>query len=364
MSGSWLCRNDFDRERLIDMEERIKPVRRLAMGILALALIAGAPWIGWWTLIPLAGAAGFFLAADAKLERSERPEYLMFGAWVGSEVMIAGAVALTGGPAVATLSWLAIPVVTLSARFSLRGVIIGVAIAIALLVAVAFVSDSGAVLDNPTLVMAPLALILATAVLSTALMQSDMEHRGEAVIDSLTGMLNRKALTNRVDELAQQSAVTGEPVGMILGDLDRFKDVNDSQGHAAGDAALTDVAYLLRKRLRAFDLAYRIGGEEFLVLLPGADTRECARIAEDLRQAVAADTAGDGSSLTISFGVSASARGGGFDYQKVFAAADDALYEAKSEGRNRVCERPPVVFSDAIPSAAMQTASAATSTAS
>jgi diguanylate cyclase (GGDEF)-like protein len=364
MSGNWLCRDDFDRERLLDMEERIKPVRRLAMAILAIALIAGAPWIGWWTLLPLVGAAGFFLAADARLQRSERPEFLMFGAWVGSEAMIAIAVALTGGPAVATLSWLAIPVVTLSARFSLRGVIIGVAIAIALLLAVAFGSEAGAVLDNPPLVMAPLALILATAVLSTALMQSDVEHRGEAVIDSLTGMLNRKALMNRVSELAQQSEVTGEPVGMILGDLDRFKDVNDSQGHAAGDAALTDVAYLLRKRLRAFDLAYRIGGEEFLVLLPGADTAECARIAEDLRRAVAADTMGEGSSLTISFGVSASARGAGFDYDRVFAAADEALYEAKSDGRNKVCERPPVFLSGAAASATMQAPSAATSTAS
>jgi diguanylate cyclase (GGDEF)-like protein len=364
MSGSWLCRDDFDRERLLDMEERIKPVRRLAMGILALALIVGAPWVGWWTLIPLAGAAAFFVAADSRLNSSERPEYLMFGAWVGSEVMIAIAVALTGGPQVATLSWLAIPVVTLSARFSLRGVTIGVSIAIALLLAVAFASDTGAVLDNPPLVFAPLALILAVAVLSTALMQSDLHHRGEAVIDSLTGMLNRKALMNRVGELAQQSEVTGQPVGMILGDLDRFKKVNDSQGHAAGDAALTDVAYLLRKQLRAFDLAYRIGGEEFLILLPGADTRECAMLAEELRQAVAADTLGDGSELTISFGVSASARGGGFDYDRVFAAADEALYEAKSGGRNRVCERPPVVFSDSTSSAPMQTPSAATSTAS
>src|SRR4051812_38279521 len=305
MSGNWLCRDDFDRERLLDMEERIKPVRRLAMAILAIALIAGGPWIGWWALLPLGGAAGCFLAADARLQRSERPEFLMFGAWVGSEVMIAIAVALTGGPEVATLSWIAIPVVTLSARFSLRGVVIGVAIAIALLLAVAFGTDAGAVLDNPPLVTAPLALILAIAVLSTALMQSDMEHRGEAVIDSLTGMLNRKALTNRVGELAQQSEVTGEPVGMIFGDLDRFKDVNDSQGHAAGDAALTDVAYLLRKRLRAFDLAYRVGGEEFLILLPGADTPKCARIAEELRAAVASEPVGEGTMLTISFGVSA-----------------------------------------------------------
>lgn len=346
------------------MEERIKPVRRVAMGILAVALIASGPWLGWWTLIPLAGAAGFFLAADARLARSERPEYLMFGAWVGSEVMIAGAVALTGGPEVATLSWLAIPVVTLSARFSVRGVLTGVAIAMALLILVAFVQDASAVADSPPLVLAPLALILAVAVLSMALMESDMHHRGEAVIDSLTGMLNRKALMNRVGELAQQSALTGEPVGLILGDLDAFKQVNDSQGHAAGDAALTDVAYLLRKRLRAFDLAYRIGGEEFLILVPGADTRECGRMAEELRRAVAADEVGDGTALTISFGVAASPRGEGFDYDEVFAAADEALYEAKSEGRNRVCERAPVVFSGSSPSAALQAPSAAASTAS
>jgi diguanylate cyclase (GGDEF)-like protein len=364
MSGSWLCRDDFDRERLLDMEERIKPVRRLAMGILAVALVVCAPWLGWWTLIPLACAAVFFLVADARLERSERPEYLMFGAWVGSEAMIAVAVALTGGPDVATLSWLAIPVVTLSARFSLRGVVTGVAISIVLLMAVAFSAGAAEIIDKPTLLLAPLSLILAVAVLSTALMESDMEHRGEAVIDALTGMLNRKALMNRVGELAQQSAVTGEPVGMILGDLDRFKHVNDSQGHAAGDAALTDVAYLLRKRLRAFDLAYRVGGEEFLILLPGASTRTCARIAEDLRAAVSADTVGDGSELTISFGVSASARGAGFEYDRVFSAADEALYEAKSEGRNRVCERPPVVFSEMAASATMHAPRAATSTAS
>jgi diguanylate cyclase (GGDEF)-like protein len=364
MSGSWLCRDDFDRERLLDMEERIKPVRRVAIGILAVALIAAAPWIGLWTLLPLGVAAGLFALADARLERSERPEYVMFAAWALSEVTIAAAVALSGGPKAATLAWIAIPVITLSARFSLRGMLTGVAIAISLVLAVAFGTATTEVLGNPPLVMAPVALILAIAVLSTALMQSDVEHRSEAVIDSLTGMLNRKALVNRVIELAQQSELTGQPVGMILGDLDQFKEINDSQGHAAGDAALTDVAYLLRKRLRAFDLAYRIGGEEFLILLPGADTRECATIAEELRRAVAADTVGDGSALTISFGVSASAPGDGFDYDRVFAAADEALYEAKSEGRNKVCERRPVVFSENRSSAKMQPASAAASVAS
>jgi diguanylate cyclase (GGDEF)-like protein len=340
MAGTWLCRDDMDRERLLDMEERLKPVRRVAFAFLGITLVLSAPWIGLWTLLPLALAGGLFLAADARLEHSERPEYLMFAAWALSEVTIAAAVALSGGPETATLSWIAIPVVTLSARFSLRGMLVGVALAIGLVLAVAFITNPAAVIDNPPLVMAPIALILATAALSTALMQSDLDHRSEAVVDQLTGMLNRKALANRVDELVQQSELTGQPVGMIVADVDRFKEINDTHGHAAGDAVLTDVAYLFRKRLRAFDLAYRIGGEEFLILLPGGDIPECADLAESLREGVASNTMGDGMSVTVSFGVSASPAGAGFDNEKVFAAADDALYEAKSLGRNRVCTKP------------------------
>jgi diguanylate cyclase (GGDEF)-like protein len=325
----------MDRERLLDMEERLKPVRRVAMIVLAVALAAGAPWLGWWTLVPLAFAAGLFALADRRLPDAKRPEYLMFAAWAGTEVTIAVAVALTGGPHEATLSWLAIPVVTLSARFSLRGVCVGVGIALLCLAAVAFGTDAAAVLDNPTVVMAPAAVILSVAILSTALMRSDVEHRGEAVIDPLTGMLNRNALTNRVSELTQQSEVTGQPIGLVIGDLDHFKGINDSLGHAVGDQVLKQIAYEMRRHLRAFDLAYRLGGDEFIFLLPGAEVRECRSLADQLRRAVE-KTMGDSVRVTISLGVSASTPGQEFDYDAVFAAADAALYEAKQAGRNRV----------------------------
>ena len=104
---------------------------------------------------------------------------------------------------------------------------------------------------------------------------------------------------------------------------------------------LQDVAYLLRKQLRAFDLAYRIGGEEFLVLLPGANLEQTAAMAERLRRGVEADTVGGGLRVTMSFGVSASAREPAFDYQSVCDEADAALYEAKRQGRNRVCSGAP-----------------------
>jgi diguanylate cyclase (GGDEF)-like protein len=121
---------------------------------------------------------------------------------------------------------------------------------------------------------------------------------------------------------------------MIIVDLDRFKRINDEHGHAAGDAVLVDVAYTLRKELRAFDLAYRMGGEEFLVVLPGATLGEAEAIAERLREAVAEQPAG-GHAVTMSFGV-ASSGGGGFDHEAVLQAADEALYEAKRAGRDRV----------------------------
>ena len=246
-------------------------------------------------------------------------------------------VALSGGTRTPTMAWFAIPVVTLSSRFSLRGVVAGVSFTLALLVTVALSTAVSAVLHDPTALIAPAVMVIAVAMLSTALMRSDVEHRSEAVVDPLTGMLNRNALASRVAELAQQSELSGEPVGLILADLDHFKQVNDSLGHATGDAVLRDVAYVLRKELRAFDLAYRLGGEEFLVLLPGADGHQTRELAEELREAVCAGAVGGGVEVTVSLGVSASRRGEAFDYAAVFGEADAALYEAKRSGRDRVC---------------------------
>ncbi len=336
-STSWLCRDDFDRERMLDMEERVRPVRQRTFAILILALIATGPWLGWWPLAFIVPAVTCFVLADKLMPRMERPEYLMFAAWVLSCTIIAGAVALNGGAREPTLSWLAIPVITLSSRFSMRGVVAGVIITIGLALVVSFGVDPSAVIHNPVLVIAPSALILCVAVLSTPLMRSDIEHRSDAVIDQLTGMLNRKALSARAQELAQQSEFTREPVGLIVGDLDHFKNVNDTRGHAVGDIVLKEVAYVLRKHLRAFDLAYRLGGEEFLILVPGSDLAQTAELAERLREGVCAEELGGGVAVTMSFGVGASAHDERFAYAAVFAEADAALYRAKRSGRDRVC---------------------------
>ena len=334
---SWLCRDDFDRQRMLEMEERIRPVRRRAAVIMTLAILAASPWLGWWPLGFVVSIMGGFAAADALMPRLARPELLMFGAWIASALTIAVAVALSGSQGTSALPLLAIPVLTLSSRFSTRGVIVGVLVSLALAFAVGFGVDGSTVLANPVLLIIPAALILCAAVLSTPLMESDIQHRSNAVIDQLTGMLNRHALALRAQELTEQAGVTGEPIGLIVADIDRFKAVNDTYGHPAGDAVLKDVAYALRKQLRAFDLAYRLGGEEFLVLLPGAELESAEELAERLRESVSADPLGPGVSLTMSFGVCGSSRGEPFDYASVLARADAALYEAKRAGRDRVC---------------------------
>ena len=147
-------------------------------------------------------------------------------------------------------------------------------------------------------------------------------------------MLNRKALTVRFAELADQAALTDGWVSVIECDLDHFKRVNDRYGHGRGDAVLKDAAYALRKNLRSFELIYRLGGEEFLILLPGVGAPEAAQTAERVRAGIERSAPG-GLPVTASFGVAA-ARGSDVGFEPLFKRADGALYRAKREGRNRV----------------------------
>lgn len=331
---TWLCPGPADRARTLDMERRLRGPRTLAIGLLAVALVASGPWVGWWTLAPLLGVGAGFLAGGRGVEESPRPEYRMAVAWLASVVLIAASVAVSGGPKSPGLAWLVIPIITLPARFRLRGVLAGSAVALIALAGVTFGVNAAAVLHNPSSFIFTFALVGATATLSLALMRSDVDHRSVAVIDPLTSMLNRNALASRVTELTQQARINGEPVTLVVADIDRFKAVNDGHGHSVGDAVLRDVAYRIRAELRAYDLAYRLGGEEFLVVLPGASEPEGTEVAERLRAVIEAHTS-SGLSLTMSLGVSASSSGA-FDYGAVFAAADRALYAAKDAGGNCV----------------------------
>ena len=332
---SWLIPDGVDRERMLDMDRQIKPVRMACFALMAVALVACIPWMSWSTLVPLPIIGAMYAGIAPRLQRARNPEYLLFAAWSASQVLIALSVAVAGGPHLLGLAWLAIPLITLGARFSLHGVAIGLAFTLILVVTVGLSMDPRAVINNPALLIVPMTMMVSITMFQTVLTRSDVKYRAEAMLDPLTRMLNRNALGRRTAELAQQATVRSEPIAVIVGDLDRFKRINDEHGHAAGDATLRDVADALRDALRAFDLVYRTGGEEFVVLLPGATDAYATAVAQKLRRAVAQRPRG-GHAVTMSFGVAASdARG--FDYNAVFAQADRALYEAKRTGRDRVC---------------------------
>jgi diguanylate cyclase (GGDEF)-like protein len=194
--------------------------------------------------------------------------------------------------------------------------------------------DLQAVVSDPTRLISTLTFLIAITAIMSALMEGELEHRDRAVLDPLTGLLNRASLGARVVEIEEQAHLTGGAVSLIVLDLDRFKQVNDTHGHERGDAVLRDVAYEIRKSLRSFELVYRIGGEEFLVLLPGVALPEALDIAERVRHSVEQARPGD-LDLTVSAGVAADS-GGHIRYDQLFRAADRALLEAKRAGRNRV----------------------------
>src|SRR4051794_2029202 len=159
VSGSWLFPDGIGRERIVEMDRRIRPVRRAAFAVLALALLASGPWLGFWTVVPLVGAAALFRLAERQIEATDRPEWTLFSAWVGSQALIAISVALTGGPDVAAMSWFALPVVTLGARYSERGIELGVAVTLVFMCVVALGVDAQAVLDEPPKLLLPAALV-------------------------------------------------------------------------------------------------------------------------------------------------------------------------------------------------------------
>jgi diguanylate cyclase (GGDEF)-like protein len=332
--GSWLCPTELDRSRVVDANDRVRTIRMVGSGAVGAALLISAPWIGWWTLILFALSALNFINVDRRLRKSAHPERVSASAIVITELLLAGGVVMSGGPHSPALPWMVLPAAMVAARFRPRVVIAGL-IGTVLLILIATVGvDPAATIDNPVSVIATLALLAGVVSIVWALQAAELHHRDEAILDPLTGLLNRHALMPRFIELSHQARLTQQPVCMVLCDVDGFKAINDEYGHDRGDAVLRDVAYELRKRLRSFELVYRLGGEEFLIVLPGVDSKAGLEVAERLREAVE-QARPLGIEITISAGLSAGC-GEDVEYDTLFRAADAALYDAKRAGRNRV----------------------------
>lgn len=185
--------------------------------------------------------------------------------------------------------------------------------------------------------------IIAAACLENALNRQRLLHAG--MTDVLTGWHNRRFLATRLVEEVARAQRRQEPLSVLFLDIDHFKSVNDTYGHANGDRVLCDVARRVRQSLRVSDVAVRYGGEEFVVLLPHTGREEAAGLAERIRLLVGEEALplddGQPLSVTLSCGVAELRPAVGENEldrlgERLLAEADEALYRAKRAGRNRV----------------------------
>jgi diguanylate cyclase (GGDEF)-like protein len=159
-----------------------------------------------------------------------------------------------------------------------------------------------------------------------------------ALMDDLTGVGNRRQLLQRLTEECARSDRSGQPFALLVVDLDNFKMINDTHGHAAGDACLQHFTLMAQTRLRPGDLLARTGGDEFCIMLPASTLREGAMIAQRIVEVCRDDASGCVGTevpLSVSIGVAQWTREIGILPDRLIAAADHALYVAKKEGRNR-----------------------------
>jgi diguanylate cyclase (GGDEF)-like protein len=182
-----------------------------------------------------------------------------------------------------------------------------------------------------------------------------------ALLDDLTGVGNRRHLLQRLTEECARSERSGEPFALLVIDLDGFKAINDTHGHAAGDACLQHFTLMTQTRLRPGDLLARTGGDEFCIVLPSSTLREGAMIARrvlDVCRIDAEQCVGKDVPIAVSIGVAQWTRETGAFPDRLIAAADHALYAAKNEGRNRYAlydPAPPLVPGDeAVPELALR----------
>lgn len=171
------------------------------------------------------------------------------------------------------------------------------------------------------------------------LMRAVTESHYQATHDALTGIWNRKAILERLAEELARASRENSHVGVVIADLDHFKNINDTHGHLAGDAVLREVVRRLAPSMRPYDVFGRYGGEEFLIVLPDPNVGGAEEVAARLRNLLNEKplmTPEGEFPVTMSFGVAVVGGGDCLDADTVIKRADDALYQAKKRGRNRV----------------------------
>jgi len=170
------------------------------------------------------------------------------------------------------------------------------------------------------------------------LKESEERFKNLSITDQLTGLYNRRHMIEMAEKEVKACAEVERPLSFILMDIDDFKNFNDNYGHAAGDVVLESIGKRIKESIRYTDRAFRYGGEEFLVILPGTEGSKAASVAEKIRKTVAAEKyyplEGPPVQKTMSFGVAQFIQGE--PLEKVLKRADDNMYKSKIRGKNKV----------------------------
>jgi diguanylate cyclase (GGDEF)-like protein len=324
----------------MDLEARLQRARMVMFGSLGVAVTICIPWVGWWPLVLDVTQVSVYAALKPVIARSARPEYPIAFVVALAQVLIAAVVALTGGPDSPLLLVYLLGIAGLPARFGSNGVVAGVVLTEVLIFASTLGADPSGFAADPVPAVITAVSALGLAAFAHALMRAESDKRSESQFDALTGLPNRRGMEAGFEEQRAKARTAGQSLAFLLCDLDLFKSINDRHGHQRGDDVLRDAGDAIRRCLRPTEIVYRVGGEEFLVLLADCDLERALPVGERVRQAVESARPG-GLSVTASVGVAA-ATGDEIDYDELFSEADRALYEAKRAGRNRVSLPPPL----------------------
>lgn len=326
MTESWLCPTETDRARVADANGRVRIIRMVGSGAVGGALLLATPWLGDWTLILFAISVLNFVSVDRRMAASDHPERVSMRAILVTLALLATGVVLSGGPKSPALPWLVLPAGMVAARFRPQVVVAGLALTVMVILAVTFGVDARATVHDPVSLLTTLSLLAGVVSIVWALETAELHQRGEATIDPLTGLANRRQLAEDLGRV-WNSGEEGEAVRLLMFDLDGFKAYNDTFGHLGGDLLLGRVARALDRAVGAQGRAYRLGGDEFCALLWG----DCGESMVDAcTQALAED--GEGFSITSSHGsVMLPAEAQNDD--QALQLADERMYACKESSR-------------------------------
>lgn len=318
---------------------RLVGAAQLAAGGLLLMVVLAMPDPDRSDHVAYTLLAGIGLIGAVARWSARRASLSVTRAWnAGTLLYIGGIVAVSKpvGPAAFLMLW---PVLSTAYFLGRRDLVAVLALTTLTLLAALLYND--AVAEDLLLELVPAVAVVGLASVMLLLLRerldrliSDLERT--ASTDGLTGLANRRSWNASFETEVERARRSGQPLSIAIFDLDRFKAINDCLGHAEGDRALVRFSSLLATECRSFDVPGRLGGEEFGLLLGGANAEGAVAFAERLRTRLELINRHDETPFTVSIGV-AELDVHAEDIEAMMLAADRALYRAKDEGRDRVC---------------------------